>query len=312
MSPPQVLQAIVIAALLASGAIFTIAWAFARLWCRPARTIGAKDPGSFGLPFEAVRFAARNGRRLHAWFVPGGSRSTVILVHGWSRNASQLVPLAPVFHQSGFSLLLFDARGHGLSDGDGPITIRKFAEDIQSAVDYLAARRQTDPDQIGVFGHSIGASAALLAAVDDPRIRAVASSSAFADPTRLTARVMHKMHLPLRPFLTISTWFIERWLGTTMDDVSPMRKIGRLAIPLLLVHGEGDRFIPPSDFSTLRQRATTNHLRAWLVPRRDHSSVLYHPELGRRVVVFLEDVLSDGRQSRLEAAVVPAEAPAAG
>jgi pimeloyl-ACP methyl ester carboxylesterase len=301
------LQAIGLGALLVSASVIAAGWAFARLWCRPARSVPTKDPGSLGLTFEVVRFPGQNGHVLRGWFVPGSSQSTVILLHGWSKNASQVVHLAPIFAAHRFSVLLFDSRGHGRSDGDGPITIRKFAEDLRSAVDYLEAR---SAGTIGVFGHSIGASAALLAAADDARIRAVASSSAFADPTQLTARVMEKMHLPLLPFLTIARWFIERWLNRwTMGRPAGDRTARH---PPLLIHGEGDRFIPPSDFSTLRRRATTNHLRAWLVPRRDHSSVLYHPELGRLVVEFMEDVLSDGRQTRLEAAVVPAEAPAEG
>ena len=185
--------------------------------------------------------------------------------------------------------MLFDARGHGQSDGDGPITILKFAEDIQSAVDYLVARREFDPGRIGVLGHSIGASAAIIAAISDNRIRTLVSSSAFADPAQLTWRVMAKLHLPRFPFLAIARWFIERWLRTGMADVSPMRDVDKITGPLLLIHGEADRFVPPSDLGILHGRATTRHLQAWLVPRREHSSVLYHRDFAPRVVDFFAD-----------------------
>jgi len=312
MSSPNLLVAAMAGTLIATAAIVATAWAFARLWCRPSRMVAVKDPGSLGLPYEFVRLRGQKGRFLHSWFIPARSRSSVILVHGWSRNAAQLVHLVPFFHAQGISVLLFDARGHGQSDGDGPITILKFAEDIRSAVDYLVTRREVDPSRIGVLGHSIGASAAIIAAVGDGRIRALVSSSAFADPALLTRRVMAKLHLPRFPFFTIARWFIERWLGTGMDDVSPMRKVDKIAVPLLLIHGEGDRFVPPSDLRTLHGLSTTKHLQAWPVPRRDHSSVLYHRDLGPRVADFMAGALSDRPGALTMAETTPTGPAAAG
>ena len=100
---------------------------------------------------------------------------------------------------------------------------------------------------------------------------------------------MAKLHLPRFPFLAIARWFIERWLRTGMADVSPMRDVDKITVPLLLIHGEADRFVPPSDLGILHGRATTRHLQAWLVPRRDHSSVLYHRDFAPRVVDFFAD-----------------------
>ena len=287
---------ILIGLALAAGGAVGVAWVFARLWCRPTRTLPGKDPSSLGLEFEAVRIPSRKGPSAHGWFVPGNGLAqrgpALVLVHGWSRNATQLLHLVPPLHERGFSVLLFDARGHGRSDSDGPITIRKFAEDALAAVEYLARRTEVDPDRIGVVGHSIGASSVILAASMDERIRAVVSSSAFADPAVLTGRVFRRLQLPAFPLLPLVQKFVEGWLGTAMEEVSPMRKVGQIAAPLLLIHGEGDRFIPSSDLWILHGRATSQDVQFWLVPKRDHSSVLFHPGVGPRIAGFLTEALA--------------------
>jgi dipeptidyl aminopeptidase/acylaminoacyl peptidase len=280
---------------IAAGGVVAAAWLFARLWCRPRRTCPQKDPGSLGLDYEEVRLTGPTGQRLHAWFVPEAGRARrgpgLVLVHGWSRNRSQLLHLVPPLRDRGFSVLLFDARGHGHSDSDGPITIRKIAEDVLAAVEYLARRNEVDPDRIAVVGHSIGAGAAILAASLEKRIHAVVSSSAFADPALLTTRVLRRLHFPTALFHPLVRMFIQRWLGTSMEQVSPMHRIQRISVPILLIHGLGDRFIPASDLGLLHDRAASRDLRAWLVPRRDHSSVLFHPEAGIRIAEFLSEVL---------------------
>lgn len=55
-------------------------------------------------------------------------------------------------------------------------------------------------------------------------------------------REMIEMDVPPRQGLVCR--FIERWLGTGMASVAPRSRIGRIAAPLLLLHGEDDRVIP--------------------------------------------------------------------
>ena len=165
------------------------AWVFARLYCKPKRRLPTKTPANYGLPFVPVTFRSHDVP-LQGWFIPldGNSVSppTIILAHGWSNNAAQMLPVACALHQAGFGVLLYDARGHGGSGGDGPITILKMAEDLIAAVDYLAGRPDVDMTRLGAVGHSLGGGSVILAASIELRIRAVVSTSAFADPVALT------------------------------------------------------------------------------------------------------------------------------
>jgi fermentation-respiration switch protein FrsA (DUF1100 family) len=279
-------------------------WVFARLYCKPKRRSPARTPADYSLPFESVAFSS-HGVRLEGWFIPASAnpapRPTIIVAHGWSNNKAQMLPLASALHQAGLGVLLYDARGHGDSGDDGPITILKIAEDLIAAVDYLEGRPDVDATRLGAVGHSLGGAGAVLAASIEPRIRVLVSTSAFADPVALTWGFMRALHIPRWPFLWLVCRFIERWLGTTMADVAPRNRIGQVAAPLLLIHGESDQFIPSSNMEILYKRARREQAQRWLIPGRGHSDIIRDPRYGLQIIEFLREHLS------LEQAATPAE-----
>jgi pimeloyl-ACP methyl ester carboxylesterase len=202
-----------------------------------------------------------------------------------------MLPLARLLHAAGFGVFLYDARGHGASGADGPITGSKFAEDMLAAVDYLAQRAEVDMARLGVVGHSLGASGAILAASTEPRIRVLVSSSAFADPVAVVSDFLRAYHLPLWPFLGLVSYFINRWLKTNMTDAAPQNRIGQIQAPLLLIHGDSDLYIAPSNLEVLYARAQPGNAQRWLVPGRRHLNVIRDPDYGPRVINFLTEHL---------------------
>ena len=283
--------AIAIAALAGS---LLLSWLFARTWCRPGRTKSTHEPADYDLLGEDVAFPSHTAE-LKGWFVsaprPRAGEPAVVLVHGWSQNAGTMLPVARQFHQAGVSALLFDARGHGESPDDGPITMLKFAQDIIAAVAYLRTRSDVDKDRIAVVGHSIGGSATLLAASMEPAIGAVATFAAFADPVTLTRRTLRHFHIPRWPFLGLASFFIERWLGRPMHSIAPLHRIAEIQVPLLLVHGEQDRFVTPGDLRKLYGAANKRSTRTLLVPGRRHMDVIEDLQYTANVPAFIRQAL---------------------
>ncbi len=273
-------------------------WVFARWYCWPKRRLPRADPGAHSLAFENVGFSSQ-GLQLDGWFIGPGpassARPAVVLVHGWSANALQMMPIASLVHQAGFGALLFHARAHGTSERNGPVTIASFAKDIRAALRFLALRPDVDASRLAVVGHSMGGSAAILAAAaagqggesGSPRIRAVISSSAFAHPKEVTRRFLRHLRIPAWPILPLVCRIIEVWLGSSMDEVAPEERIGEIRAPLLLIHGEKDRFVPPGDMDAIWSRADKDLAERWLAPGRRHGDVLTDPGSGQRIVAFL-------------------------
>ncbi len=275
--------------------VIALSWVIARLWCAPRRRPASKSPVDYDLPYELITFRSKNVA-IRGWLIPPASEpgptATIVLAHGWSGNAADMLPAARVLHRARFAVVLYDARGHGVSGKDGPITILKFAEDIRACLDYLGTRPDVGHSRIGLLGHSVGGSSALLAASMDSRVQAVVSCSAFADPRTITKDFLMRLHIPVWPFLSLVCRFIERWLGTSMEEVAPDRRIGQIKAPLLLLHGESDRFIPPAHMEALYAMADHDRAEMRSLRNRRHADVTTDAKCGDEILAFFGKHLS--------------------
>ncbi len=272
-------------------------WLFARHWCKPKRKNHTGTPNDYHMKSEPVCFRS-NGVEIRGWFIPAASRKSsppvVIIPHGWSSNAERMLPVANVLHDARFSVLLYDARGHGASGADGPITLRKFTEDLISAINYLETRSDVNMGRLGIVGHSMGGACAIIAASMDRRIKAVVSGSTFADSSKLVREMLTRMRIPPWPLAWLMNRIIEGWLGTSIKNYDPGRAIKRISAPVMLFHGDSDRFIPPSNLDALYANANPDMTERMLIPGRRHSDAIKDDRCVERLVRFLNKALGGG------------------
>lgn len=222
---------------------------------RAPRVAALVSPEAMGLNAVHVQLPGPNGKTLFAWFmpVPGESKTpTVLVMHGWGANASMMLPSAAPLLAGGFSVLLLDARCHGASEGEAFTSLPRFAQDIEAGLDWLARQPQVDATRLAVIGHSVGAGAALLSATRRDDIRAVVSISAFAHPKEVMRRLMASHHIPYFPVGWYVLRHVQQVIGTQFDDIAPLRSMGLVRCPVLLVHGEADDLVPFADAQRLR------------------------------------------------------------
>jgi pimeloyl-ACP methyl ester carboxylesterase/DNA-binding MarR family transcriptional regulator len=227
-------------------------------------------------------------------------RPAVILVHDWSSNAASMLPVASLLHKANFHVFMYDARGHGFSGHDGPITVLKLAEDVSAAIDYLETRRDVDISRLGVVGHSVGGAAAILAAATEPRIRAVVSSSAPADLEACIRRSMKKKFIPSWPFPWLFIRFIERWLKISVKSCSPKNRVQELQVPLLLLHGDSDQFVHPFNLDAIYVRGKPEFTKRLLIRKRGHSDIMLDPVFQQHIVSFLRESLASSERLSAE------------
>ncbi|SEI51794.1 hypothetical protein SAMN05216327_102173 [Dyadobacter sp. SG02] len=73
--------------------------------------------------------------------------------------------LADHLTRRGIAVLRFDDRGVGKSTGDfAKASSMDFADDVESAVEYLKTRKEIETDKIGLIGHSEGGTIAAIVA----------------------------------------------------------------------------------------------------------------------------------------------------
>ena len=114
---------------------------------------------------------------LYSWPGAAHKRALVVMSHGFSATIAGMVAdrFADVFHDAGLSVLLYDHRSFGLSDGQPRWQIDPFAQarEYRHALDFALSLPGIDPGRIALWGDSLSGGAAIAAAAVDRRVAAV-------------------------------------------------------------------------------------------------------------------------------------------
>ena len=243
----------------------------------PSRELVA-TPGDVGLAYEPVQIDTSDGESLHGWFVPApGARAVVLFFHGNAGNVSHRLDSLRIWHALGLSVLIFDYRGYGRSTGrpSEPGTY----EDALAAWRHLVDGRGIEPDEIILFGRSLGGAVATWLAVQRTP-RALIVESVFRSVPDLAAEIY--WFLPVRRLARI--------------EYPVERLIGQVRAPVLVVHSRDDEIIPFSHGEALHAAAAPG---AELVALSgDHNTGFLRDEGRYRAALhdFLNGVALPGRR----------------
>jgi uncharacterized protein len=253
------------------------------------------SPADEGLAYADVAFRNAQGLTLRGWYIPppaaGSGRAPAIAWgHGNASDRRQWLPVAAAVHEAGMAQMLFDFRGRGDSDGEVISLGAHEAGDMRAALDALAARPEVDPLRLATGGKSMGASAALIEAAGDARVKALVLDSPFADLIGVVDHTIAAYHLPPAIFGPVLMKVAGWRAGYDPWGVRPVDDIAKIKAPILLFHGDADTLIPFADARRLTQAAGG---RVTLVPLHglDHNS-RRPDDLGDRVAAFLTSVLA--------------------
>ncbi len=320
---PRLRRAGLVAALAVTP--LALAYRFAVVYRRragfPERRPPRWSPENFGLRYEPITVGLPRSE-LAGWFIPardGSPGPGVVLVHGWESARDRLLPHVRFLNAAGFHCLLFDVRGHGANPPEVlPISGGEFGADAVAAFDALLARPEVTSSAL--FGHSMGAGGAILAAARDPRCQALVSVSAPADPGLLARQTFRLAHLPIpapvaHPLAWLTARVYVRPRGHSVREISALRAIRSYDGPVLLVHGARDDVMPVSNVhrlarAALRARALRPgdavSVATLVIENGEHSWLYEFPEFRERVAAFLASAL-DGPLSPTEAGAIARE-----
>ncbi|SEL13203.1 alpha/beta hydrolase [Halomonas daqiaonensis] len=187
-------------------------------------------PQDRGLEYEPVTLRTDDGLRLAAWWVPARTaRGNLLFLHGNAGNISHRLDSIEQFHRLGLSVLILDYRGYGQSEGSP--SEAGTALDARAGWRWLRETADLAPDEIVVFGRSLGAAVAagLTAELqDDSRPVALILESPFRSVPELAQRLY-----PILP---------ARWLSRF--DYDTVSRVAKVQAPLLVIHSREDDIIP--------------------------------------------------------------------
>lgn len=147
--------------------------------------------------------------------------------------------------KAGFNVLAIDQRAHGRSEGTVITFGIKERQDCLSWIQYANDRFGTDI-HIVISGLSMGAATVLMAAsLDLPRnVVCIMADCPYSSPAGIIRKVARDMKFPDRPvypFIKLSAKLFGRF---DLEACTAKESVRDAKIPVLLLHGEDDRFVP--------------------------------------------------------------------
>ncbi|KAF2841764.1 DltD N-terminal domain protein [Patellaria atrata CBS 101060] len=130
---------------------------------------------------EDFSFPTLDGLTLRGWLFPAARRGpAIIMTPGFNMTKETIISdVAEYFFAAGFTVLSYDPRSIGASDGmprneTNPV---KNIEDYHDALTSLKKHTMVDPKRIAYWGYSFSGMVALCAAALDKRAKAVVAIS---------------------------------------------------------------------------------------------------------------------------------------
>jgi pimeloyl-ACP methyl ester carboxylesterase len=193
---------------------------------RPAREI-ALLAGARARPMRV------GGRRIETW--AWGAGPAVLLVHGWGGRGAQLGALVEPLVTRGFTVVTFDAPGHGASE-PGPVTI----PEMTAAIRAVAAAHGP---VAGLVAHSAGALAGTRALYEGLEVEAAVFLGPVVDVLTPALVFGEALGFP-RDVRERMTRRIEARVGQPAAAFDLRALAPALDTPLLVIHDRGDAEVP--------------------------------------------------------------------
>ncbi len=199
------------------------------------------------VPYEKVETMSEDGLKLSGKFYRGNpGKSFVIGFHGYrSMAVHDYCGEGPHMIEKGYNLILIDQRGHEESEGHVVSFGILERQDCISWCDYVIKRFGPDT-KIFLSGISMGAATVLMASeLDLPvNVKGILADCGYSSPADIIKKVAKDRKLPvwlLYPFVKLGARIIGHF---NLEECSAVDAVKKTRIPILIAHGEDDRFVP--------------------------------------------------------------------
>ena len=201
------------------------------------------------LPFEQVTLTARDGTQLEGrYYHLRDGAPLQIELHGYRGAGSRDFCGGNALARSmGHNTLVVDQRAHGKSGGHTITFGIREREDCLLWAEYAAERFGKDTP-IFLSGVSMGAATVLMAAeLPLPNnVCGIVADSPYSSPAAIIRKVCQDAGLPVRLSMALVRLGARVPGGFSLTEADALRAVERTGIPILLIHGEDDRFVPCS------------------------------------------------------------------
>lgn len=187
-----------------------------------------------GLNLIAMNFPNKNNEHKYA-----------IVVHGYSNKKEDFYDLAYNYYSKGFSVLVPDLRAHGESEGQYVGMGWLDKRDLELWIDKVIS---IDPyAQIVLHGVSMGAATVMMTSGDilPNNVKAIVEDCGFTSVVGILSSELKKRYdLPAFPIIDFMALATYMHAGYNIFEASSTTQTSKSTLPLLIIHGDMDDFVP--------------------------------------------------------------------
>jgi fermentation-respiration switch protein FrsA (DUF1100 family) len=227
-------------------------------------------PADLGLAYEEVSAETTDGVRLSGWYLPASqARHALLYCHGNAGDIRDWVHAAPPFLAAGCSLLIFDYRGYGASQGKP--SEQGLYLDGEAVWQWLHSRAEHDKLPASILGKSLGSAVAIhVAAQESP-------ASLILDSALTSMREVVATNAPWLPRAMIPSLF------------ESLPRVPHIRCPTLVIHGRQDSLVPLTHGQRIFE-ALTAPKRLHIIEQAGHNDISGFPEYQQQIDQFLADL----------------------
>ncbi|WP_455205338.1 alpha/beta hydrolase, partial [Kaarinaea lacus] len=208
-----------------------------------------------------------------------GQGPVVVLVHGWSGRGPQLGAFAAPLVKKGFSVVAFDAPGHGQTPGD--------STNVFQLADVLTAVNRKYGPATAVVAHSFGVVVSVYAMSQGLGVDKAVCISAPTDPAELMHGFCEFLHIGARSKRLLMQMMQAEFGETVWRDTAARNHAIDFTVPALIIHDENDRDVPWQWGRRLADHWPGSYFMR--TKGLGHTRLLRHPNVVNAVVDFLVD-----------------------
>lgn len=255
---------------------------------RPAQRPVAERDTIGEHPIEAITLRTVDGLNISGWYAPRGGERAVILMSGIWSTRTDMVSRAEWYLARGYSTVLLDLRGTGMSDGSMVSFGWHERHDLAAARDFL---RDRGYPHAAAHGISLGAATTAFSAAEIPDYAFVVLESSYdtlenAYRNRLAmVGVPHFITYPVR-------WFVQLRLRERAFRLNPMDAIRACTAPTLILAGDAENEIKIEETEAIFEAsgAALKRLHFFSGARHENFHRRYREEFERVLGDFLDAV----------------------
>lgn len=194
---------------------------------------------------EEVEVESDDHLILRGYFIENEIKDRVVIIfHGYKSKGS--LSLTYDYYALGYSVLLIDQRAHGRSEGRfiGMGILERF--DALKWIEYVI-KRCGENTSILLSGTSMGASTIMMASeiITYPQVKGIIADCGFSSCYEQIKSCIHK--IPKQPTMGIVNLYSRLFAKYNMKEITSAESLSNSNIPLLIIHGKKDNFVPCSN-----------------------------------------------------------------